>query len=62
MRTAFIGADNDLTREKRWDRELAAYRDARKEGIQPEAPTFRAIDKARRISDEQGSAYVGGGA
>jgi hypothetical protein len=47
----------DATREKKWDRELNAYRSARAEGIQPDGTTMSKIDKARELSDQTGTAY-----
>lgn len=47
----------DATREKRWDGELAAYRAARAEGIQPDGTTMRQVEKAREESDRTGVAY-----
>lgn len=47
----------DLTREKRWDAELSAYRAARAEGIQPEGTTMPKIIKAKEISDRTGVAF-----
>lgn len=47
----------DLTREKRWDSELAAYRAARAEGIQPDGTTMPKIEKAKELSDKTGVAY-----
>lgn len=49
----------DATRQQKWDAELAAYKAARSEGIQPEGTTMKQIDRARRISDETGIAYGG---
>ena len=48
---------NDLTRQKKWDAELQAYRDARAEGIQPAGTSMRKIDQAKKISDRTGHAY-----
>lgn len=39
------------------DRELAAYRDARKAGIQPAGTTQAAIDAANAVSDRYGAAF-----
>ena len=47
----------DRTREKKWDAELAAYRAARAEGIQPDGTTMDKITAAKRASDETGTAY-----
>jgi hypothetical protein len=42
---------------KKWDNELAAYRQARDEGIQPAGTTMRAINEAKAASDKLGAAY-----
>lgn len=47
---------NDLTKQKRWDRELQSYRDARAEGLQPEGTTHKQIDAAKRTADAWGTA------
>lgn len=48
---------NDYTTQKKWDRELDAYRDAKAEGIQPSGTKMAQIEAARRISDATGTAY-----
>jgi hypothetical protein len=47
----------DGTAQKRWDGELAAYRAARKEGIQPDGTRMHQITEARKLSDAAGAAY-----
>lgn len=47
----------DGTAQKKWDRELDAYKAARKEGIQPDGTKQKKIDEARRLSDQAGAAY-----
>lgn len=47
----------DGSAQKRWDRELDAYRAARREGIQPDGTTMAKIEEARRASDSHGAAY-----
>ena len=42
---------------KKWDKELEAYRNARKEGIQPAGTTMKAINEAKAASDKLGSAF-----
>lgn len=58
LRVAYCGiGGGDATAQRRWDSELAAYRQARKEGMQPDGTTSRHVEKARRLSDEAGAAY-----
>lgn len=45
------------TAQKKWDAELYAYRDARKEGMQPDGTTMKKIDEAKRLSDTAGAGY-----
>lgn len=45
------------TAQKKWDRELESYRQARREGIQPDGTKQKKIDAARRASDKVGAAY-----
>lgn len=47
----------DGTAQKRWDKELAAYRAARRQGIQPDGTTMTKVEDAVRRSDEAGAAY-----
>jgi hypothetical protein len=47
----------DGTTQKKWDRELDAYKAARKEGIKPDGTKHKKIDEARRLSDAAGAAY-----
>lgn len=48
---------SDLTTQKRWDNEIANYRAARADGLQPASTRQADIDTARRISDATGTAY-----
>lgn len=47
----------DATAEKKWDRELSDYRDARSQGIQPGGTTTTKIREAVEFSDRSGRAY-----
>lgn len=47
----------DYTAQKRWDRELDAYKDARRQGIQPSSTKTDAIQRALEISNATGTAY-----
>ena len=49
------GGRHDYTATQRMHRENAAYRDAVSEGLQPQAPTFAAVDAARRAADKAGA-------
>jgi len=42
---------------KKWDKELALYRTAREQGIQPEGTSTAKIRKAMDISNKTGIAY-----
>lgn len=43
--------------QKEWDSELALYRAARAEGIQPDGTTREKIEYAKKESDRTGVAY-----
>lgn len=43
--------------QKKWDKELADYRSARKQGIQPAGTTRKHIDEAIAASDRSGMAF-----
>lgn len=47
----------DATRQKKWDTELAAYRDAKAQGVQPETTRSKDIGAAMRWSEKNGVAY-----
>jgi len=47
----------DATAQKKWDRDLAAYKGARSEGIQPATTKRHDVDNAVRISNEHGKAF-----
>lgn len=61
IRTLELGAGDAGRAEhmsaKKWDGELAAYRAARAEGIQPAGTTMKAINEAKAASDKLGSAF-----
>lgn len=47
----------DYTAQKRHDTELARYKEARAEGIQPAGTKLAQVENAKRISDLTGSAF-----
>lgn len=47
----------DYTAQKKWDKELDSYSEARKQGIQPASTRADAIERAVAISDKTGQAY-----
>lgn len=49
----------DYTAQKKWDNDLGAYASARKQGIQPNTTSRADVDRAIRISNDSGVAYVG---
>jgi hypothetical protein len=50
----------DYTRAKSNEKELAAYKRAREQGIQPAGTTMRSVRKALDASDQLGTAYNAG--
>jgi hypothetical protein len=44
---------------KKWDAELNAYADARRQGIQPAGTSMKAIKDAHKASENLGKAYNG---
>ena len=58
-RVAYANSANgyDYTAQKKWDRDLAAYKDARDQGIQPASTNRAAVDRAVAISDKAGKAW-----
>jgi hypothetical protein len=47
----------DYTAQKVWDKNLAAYKDARAQGIQPASTDRASVDRAVAISDKAGQAW-----
>jgi len=48
------------TTQKKWDKELAFYKEARAQGIQPEGTSTKAIQKAYEASEVLNKPYDGG--
>lgn len=53
-------AGSDATRQKKWDAEIDAYWNAKRQGIQPEGTSMRQIETAIRLSDATGKPYDAG--
>lgn len=47
----------DMTARKAWEKELSDYREARRQGIQPDGTTKNKIEAAIKASDKAGMAY-----
>jgi len=47
----------DSMSQKKWDKELQSYRDARAQGIQPAGTSTKAIREAHQASETLGKAY-----
>lgn len=59
LRIAYAASSRgwDASKEKAHQRELDAYADARRQGIQPDGTRMAQVEKAVQISNETGSAY-----
>ena len=58
LRVAYCGVGGgDATAQKRWDADLALYRSARAQGIQPEGTTRAKVMRAVKASDAAGAAF-----
>lgn len=58
LNVAYCGVGGgDATAQKRWDSELELYRQARKQGIQPDGTSANKVRKALELSDARGAAY-----
>lgn len=53
---AVVDPEGRVIRSK-WDKDLDAYAAARRQGVQPENTSRRAVDDAMILSDVSGSAY-----
>lgn len=47
----------DRTQEKKWQADLDAYADARRQGIQPAGTSRQQVEDAKTLSDLQGKAF-----
>lgn len=47
----------DYTAQKKWDRDLAYYKDARRQGVQPSGTRREQVMTAMHLSDKKGEAY-----
>lgn len=43
--------------QKRWDRELGAYQDARRQGVQPSGTSLAQTQAAMELSERTGTAF-----
>lgn len=50
----------DYTAQKRLDKDLAFYKEARAQGVQPASTRRESVENAMRISEKTGSAYDAG--
>jgi hypothetical protein len=59
LRVAYCDSANgrDYSTQKKWDRDLAAYKDARAQGIQPSGTDRSSVDRAVALSNEVGKAW-----
>jgi hypothetical protein len=61
LRIAYSGVNGlDLTTQKKWDKELADYKSARDQGIQPAGTKPEQVKRAVEISNKTGVAYQAG--
>ena len=54
------GWNSSNTTRKKWDSELNAYSEARRQGIQPSGTSMEKVQAALAISDKTGTAYEAG--
>lgn len=58
LRVAYCGiGGGDATEQKRWDQELALYRSARAQGVQPDGTKAHQVKAALEASQAAGAAY-----
>lgn len=48
---------HDYTKQKAWDSELSAYRDARAQGVQPDGTTRPKVEAAMKASEATGTPF-----
>jgi hypothetical protein len=52
-----IGTIQNRPHAKAWDAEIAAYKDARRQGVQPAGTTMKQTTEAMEISQRTGKAF-----
>lgn len=58
LKVAYCGiGGGDATKQRKWDKELQAYRSVRAEGIQPAGTSMRKINQAKTMADRTGTAW-----
>ena len=59
VRVAYANSANgmDYSAQKKWDRDLDAYKDARRQGIQPATTKRKDVDAAVHMSNKTGAPY-----
>lgn len=58
-KVAFCGiGGGDASAQKKWDSDLAAYKDARRQGVQPSGTSRVQVETAMKISEMTGTAYT----
>lgn len=50
----------DATVQRQWDNDLAHYKDARRQGVQPMGTSRKQVDQAMMISERVGKAFQAG--
>lgn len=61
LKVAYCGIGGvSASEQRKWDNDLAAYKDARRQGIQPSSTRREAVDRAVKISDKTGQAWQAG--
>jgi len=61
-RVAYANSANgmDATAQKKWDRDLDFYKNARAQGVQPAGTARSQVERALEISNTTGTAYQAG--
>lgn len=57
VKPTWATAEMDKTKEKKWEGDLAAYRDARRQGIEPATTQRKDVNEAIKRSNESGTAF-----
>lgn len=52
-----VGTIQNRPHAAAWDREIQAYRDARRQGVQPSGTTMKQVQDAMEISQRTGKAF-----
>jgi hypothetical protein len=56
-KTLWVAPDNNLTTQKQWQKDIDAFRAAKRQGINPEGSGRAQVERAIKVSNETGNPF-----